>query len=250
MLAAAAAVRLGAVTRQSLWADELFSLAMATGHSLEQPAAAADPAEGDFVESPQAEPPSHYARYLEHDTPPAGPARVVRAIALSDTSPPLYYLLLWGWTRLVGTGDAALRLLSAAASLVALVLVMEVARRAAGRGAGLLAGLLFAFWPTGVFYSTEGRMYALQFLWTAATLVLAQRLHARGARPLFVALYGVVGGLGLLTHYFFAPVYAAISAGLLLRPGRCRRGPVFGALALAAALALPWYAALPATAGR
>ena len=250
MLLVAAAVRLGAATRQPLWADELFSLAVATGHSLEQPAADADPARGDFVESPRAEPPAHYARYLAHDPEPAGPARVLRATALSDNSPPLYYLLLWAWTRVFGSGDVALRLFSAVASLAALVLVVGLARRAAGRQAGLLAGLLFAFWPVGVFYSTEGRMYALLFLWTAAALFLAQRMHARGARRPLVALYGLVGGLGLLTHYFFAPVLAAVSAGLLLRPGRCRRAPLLAALAIASALALPWYAALPAAAGR
>ena len=36
--------------RHCLWVDELFSLAIATGHSLEHPAAAAKPALGDFVE--------------------------------------------------------------------------------------------------------------------------------------------------------------------------------------------------------
>src|SRR5437899_1788870 len=51
VFALAALVRVDIASRSGLWADEVFSLAIATGHSLEQPAAAADPTLGDFVES-------------------------------------------------------------------------------------------------------------------------------------------------------------------------------------------------------
>lgn len=250
MLLLGAAVRLAVVPRQPLWADELFSLAMATGHSLEQPADASDPRRGDFVESRAAEPPEYYARYLTHDTPPAGIGRVLRAVALSDTSPPLYYVVLWAWTRLLGSGDVALRLLSVAASLLALWLVAAVARRAGGQAAVLPAAALFALSPIGVAYSTEGRMYAFVFAWTAALLLLALHLRARGPRRGLLAALALVSAGGLLTHYFFAPVLAATAGWLFLRPGRCRRGPPLLGLALGAVLVLPWYAGLPASAAR
>lgn len=112
VLSGAAVLRLAVIGRQPLWADELFSLAMATGHSLEHPAEAASPARGDFMESARPEPPPFYSRYLEHEDPPAEMSRVIRAVFLSDISPPLYYLLLSAWTRLLGTSDWALRLFS------------------------------------------------------------------------------------------------------------------------------------------
>ena len=62
-----ALIRIGLVERHGLWVDEFFSLAMATGHSLEHPADRADPALGDYVEAPRALPPAAYSRYLEHD---------------------------------------------------------------------------------------------------------------------------------------------------------------------------------------
>ena len=109
LVVACVLVRLGLIDRQGLWADELFSLAMATGHSLEHPDAdKADPALGDFVEFSWPSPPAAYSRYLEHENPPASPARVVRAVLLSDTSPPLYYVVLYASTRLLGTSDAAI----------------------------------------------------------------------------------------------------------------------------------------------
>ena len=98
VFALTALLRIGVAGQSGLWGDEIFSLAMATGHSLEHPAATADTTLGDFVERDRPVRAEEFQRYLKHDNPPASPARVVRAVFLSDTSPPLYYLLLYGWT--------------------------------------------------------------------------------------------------------------------------------------------------------
>ena len=45
------------------------------------------------------EPAGSFGRYLRYEEQPAGIGRVIRAVLVSDTSPPLYYLLLHGWTR-------------------------------------------------------------------------------------------------------------------------------------------------------
>ena len=92
-------LRIVLALRPGVWGDEIFSLAMATGHSLEHPAAEARPARGDFVQPPGAAPSSSFRRYAEHGDH-AGPGGVIRAVLLSDTNPPLYYLLLGAWTRL------------------------------------------------------------------------------------------------------------------------------------------------------
>jgi hypothetical protein len=238
-------LRAGLLDRHGLWADELFSLAMATGHSLEHPADGADPARGDYVEAPAPVPPSAYSRYLEHDRPPAGPARVVRAVFRSDTSPPGYYLLLYAWTRVLGTSDAALRLFSLAWALACLPVVASLARRVGGRSVRGPACVLFTFAPACVFFSTEGRMYSLLWFWTASAMWLTLELRRRGPRPGLFLLWVGCGAAGLLTHYFFAFPWAAALAWLWLHPRRCGRGPVAAGAVLAALLALPWYAHLP-----
>src|SRR5690349_5105633 len=50
LLLLAAALRVWVALQPGLWVDEIFSIAIATGHSLEHPAAVADPALGDYVE--------------------------------------------------------------------------------------------------------------------------------------------------------------------------------------------------------
>jgi hypothetical protein len=92
VFAVAALVRLGLIGRHSLWADEVFSLAIATGHSLEHPAATADPTLGDFVEPEGPVHAEEFKRYLAHDNPPASPACRSGGIALTPTHS---LLLLW-----------------------------------------------------------------------------------------------------------------------------------------------------------
>src|SRR5215210_3312036 len=207
-------------TEQGLWADEVFSLAMATGHSLEHPAADADPAQGDFVESREAQPPTTYTRYLQHEAPAAGARRVIRAVLLSDTSPPLYYLLLNLWTRAAGTSDFALRFFSVLWALAAFPLVWMLGDRLGGRWGGFSAALLYTLAPPSLYYSVEGRMYAMLWCLALVCIWLTVRLHDRGAQPATLLLWIIVGAAGFLTHYFFAFVWIAAVLWLVLHPGR------------------------------
>jgi hypothetical protein len=247
----AAVPRFLLVERQGLWVDEVFSLALATGHSLEHPAAEARPELGDYVERPAPAPPAEYRRYTAHETPPAGPERVVRANFLSDSNPPLYYLLLWAWTRGFGTSDAALRLFSVACSLACLPLLWAIAREAGGgRAASVISCVLFAAAPAALYYSTEGRMYAL--VWFLACLLAWATLDLarRGPRASTVLLWVAALAAGLLTHYFFAFVACACAAWLLARRGASPRWfPLAGGLA-AGLLVLPWFVRVPESFGR
>jgi uncharacterized membrane protein len=245
----ATGLRIQAASRPGLWADEIFSLAMATGHSLEHPATGADPALGDYIQSPGARTPEHFRSYAEQDSRPAGAGRVVRAVLLSDTSPPLYYLLLNLWTRAFGTGDAALRLFSVWWAALSLPLVWLVGRQLGGVRAAWSACLLFAFSPVAFSYSVEGRMYSL--LWCLGLALAWSTIRlADGDHRWPAALWVLAGVAGLLTHYFFAFAWLACLAWLWLEAGTALRWRVT-ALAGATLLAvLPWYLQVPASLAR
>jgi uncharacterized membrane protein len=160
LFSAAVLLRIALALHPGLWADEIFSLAMATGHSLEHPAIEANPALGDYIEPPRAQPPSAFHRYMQHENPPAGMRRVIRAVLLSDTNPPLYYVLLNVWARAAGTGDAALRLFSSLWALACFPLLWLLGREVGERETAWTACVLFAFSPPALYYSAEGRMYS------------------------------------------------------------------------------------------
>ena len=247
LVCAALVLRLALALRPGLWGDEIFSLAMATGHSLEHPASDARPALGDFVQPPEVVPSSSFRRYAEHDAPAAGPGRIVRAVRLSDTNPPLYYLLLGAWTRVFGTGDPALRGFSLLWAVLALPLIWSLGRDLGDRAVGWTAAVLYAWSPASVFYSIEGRMYSMVWCLAAALVWLTVRLGREGASPGVTASWVLVAVAGLYTHYFFAFIGLACGAWMLWRPGRLSR-PAALALGTVTALAVaPWYAQVPAS---
>jgi hypothetical protein len=250
LVCAAMILRIVLALRPGIWGDEIFSLAMATGHSLEHPAAEARPALGDFVEPSAVTPSASFRRYAEHEDPAAGIGRVVRAVLLSDTNPPLYYLLLSAWTRLTGTGDQALRFFSLLWALLTLPLLWQLGRDLGDRAVGWAAVMLYAWSPVSVFYSIEGRMYSMAWCLATALAWLTLRLVRDGPTPARAATWTGVAVAGLYTHYFFAFVGVACGLWMLLRPGRLSRLAALGLGATTAIAVAPWYGQVPAALAR
>jgi hypothetical protein len=241
----AAFVDVVVANRSGLWMDEVFSLAMATGHSLDHPAHIADPKHGDFVEVEHALPADELRRYLEHDNPLGGPGRVMRAVSLSGGAPPLYYLLLYGWTIALGTSDIVLRLFSIICSLACLLFVASIARRLGGSRAVFPSCALFAFSPLTIYFATEGRMYSLLLLCVLALMWASLILAEDGASLKIGAVWVLASAAGFLTHYFFVFPWLGIVAYLLISRGKFRRLNLAVCLLLTVVLIFPWYIKLP-----
>lgn len=90
-----------------------------------------------------------------------------------DVHPPLYYAMLWIWTRVTGVSAVSMRALSLLASVATVPFVYAIARRLYDRRAGVLAALLFSLSPFYVYYAQEARMYAVMtFLTVWATYAM------------------------------------------------------------------------------
>jgi 4-amino-4-deoxy-L-arabinose transferase-like glycosyltransferase len=203
----AAALRLYGLGQQSLWTDEAHTIMVA-----------------GIPRSP-AVPPWH-PRDLLH-----------------VTQGPLFMGLAHYWARLVGTGEAALRLLPALFSIATVPLFLALAGRLCGRRAAGFGGLLLAVSPFHVWYGQELRGYSLLMLAAvAATLDLVEILRgAGGIRRYLLYAASVTAGLGAsLTMVFLLPVHALAAAARARRSGR--RGLLGIALAwlLVLLLAAPW----------
>ncbi len=137
-----------------------------------------------------------------------------------DIHPPLYYWLLSGWVRLSGTGEAAVRSLSATLGVVLIALTYALGRRLAGRWIGLTAALLAAVNPFQVYYAQEARMYMLLAVLAAGAMLSLVVLVDRSRRseptlPAYVALV-LLEAAGLYTHYSFVFVVAVLNLAYLL----------------------------------
>jgi 4-amino-4-deoxy-L-arabinose transferase-like glycosyltransferase len=172
-----------------------------------------------------------------------GFAALVQATA-GDVHPPLYALLLRAWTAVFGTGEAAVRSLSAVFGVAAVAAVAPLAASLwRDARAGLLAALLLAGSPYHVYYSQEARSYALFVLLTLVSW-LALLWWWDGSPRVRVA-YVAASTLVLYTHAYGVFVLLAQAVSVLSLE-RTRRGPaaraLFRSLLVVGLLYLPWAA--------
>jgi hypothetical protein len=158
-----------------------------------------------------------------------------------DGAPPLYYLLLHGWTAVAGTSVMAVRALSGLFAVAALPLVWLAGRRLGGRPVAWAALVLLASSPFAVRYATEARMYSLVVLLVLAGGLALARVTEGRSMGAMVALALATGFL-LLAHYWSVYLLAVVGAVLLVGAVRGDGGARRALLAMAAGtlLFLPW----------
>ena len=130
------------------------------------------------------------------------------ALTAQDIHPPLYYALLHGWTTLLGTGPAVLRLFSVTVGVLAIPLFYLAAHQMLGRRAALLATFLLVINPLHVYYSQEVRMYGLVALLSAGILAAAHRTMDDGCRAEGGGRWSLVQGPWPLVAYGFLTIAA------------------------------------------
>src|SRR5437764_4829087 len=117
-------------------------------------------------------------------------------VRAKEGSPPLYFVLAWGWAKLFGTGAIGLRTLSALAGTATVPLVYAAGAALASRRAGVAAAALTAVSPLMVWYSQDARPYALLVAFGAASLWCAARA-ASGGKPRWLAGWALTASLAL-----------------------------------------------------
>lgn len=135
-------------------------------------------------------------------------AKIVHFTA-GDVHPPLYYWTLKCWTMLVGNGVVAMRTLSVLFSIIALVGVYMLVRRATkSKAYGLAATAIAALSPVLARLSIDMRMYTMVFAIVVWATYILLRAQEENKRTLWIC-YGALVLIGMLTHYFSALAWIA-----------------------------------------
>jgi uncharacterized membrane protein len=166
---------------------------------------------------------------------------VLDAIPKTESTPPLYFVLAWGWAKLFGTGEEGIRSLSALCGVLTVPVVAATATRLVDRRTGLVAGAMMAANPFLVWFAQEARAYALMVLLAAIGFHLFVKLLDRPARGALVG-WVLTSALLLATHYYGVLIVAA-EAGWLL--GAARAGARTRAAVAVAAVGVAGLALLP-----
>jgi mannosyltransferase len=156
---------------------------------------------------------------------------------VQDGHPPGFALLHLVVAQIVDA-DVAGRLIAAVAGVAAVGLLVRLAAELWDVRTGLVAGYLLAVSPLHVWYSQEGRSYAVVVLigvGASLALIRAVRRPSGGAWIAF-ALWSVAG---LFTHYLYAALLVAQGVYLALVGGQGRLLLALGAAVVVGLACLP-----------
>jgi 4-amino-4-deoxy-L-arabinose transferase-like glycosyltransferase len=164
---------------------------------------------------------------------------VVRHVARTESTPPLWYLIGW-LTHRLGLSIHDVRLLSVVTGGLLATATVLLARGLVGRTGAALAGVLVAVGGELVAAGRELRAYELLAL-MAVLFALALDAAVRDPSRRHLAALGISTVGGVMSHYFFAFTLAAGVAWLWFEPA-ARRARRRATLAIAGGLVLaaPW----------
>jgi hypothetical protein len=162
-----------------------------------------------------------------------GPLELLAPLDYDQGAPALFLVLVDGVSRLLGTGEAALRLVPLAASLAGLVVFLLLARMLLDRRYVPIALFLFAFSTAMVYYAQELKQYSVDAAVAVTLAYLALRLvRAKTVRRLDLICLGAFGALAVFLSYPAVFVMAGVATVLALQKLRRRLEISSGSLAL------------------
>jgi mannosyltransferase len=161
------------------------------------------------------------------------PLSMLGALVHTERTPPLFFLLAFGWAKLFGSGEVGMRSLSALIGLAVVPVGYLIGREFVSSRTGLVTAALIAVNPLLVWYSQEARAYSLLVLTSALALLFFGRA-LRGNRPRDLVLWTLTACLSLVTHYFAVFLVVPEMLWLLYRLGP--RRPVLAAAGTAIAV--------------
>jgi hypothetical protein len=165
-------------------------------------------------------------------------AHALHTIPITESTPPLYYVLAWFWSQVFGVGAAGLRAFSALAGTALIPVAYAATRRLGSRRAALIAAALFAANPFFIWYSQEARTYALFALLCAASFwAFVGALETPSRRTL--TWWAALSAAALLSHYFAVYLVAIEAVWLIVTTSRRDAIIATGFVALVAAALVP-----------
>ena len=206
-LIVAGALRFGLLDAQSLWFDE--------GTTLE------------LVSAPD------FAAFLDRLIIPVSSERLT----------PAYFFLAYGWGKIFGIGDFALRALPALLGTAGVLILALAVRPVASRQYSVLVAAFGATSSYWIFYSQEARPYALALMMVALIFfVFIREIKAPDVAKGRIVIFAVISGIAILTSVFSALLLAALGAADLIIRRRPSRWIAFWAPAglLSVAVFLAW----------
>ncbi|MDQ6745683.1 MAG: glycosyltransferase family 39 protein, partial [Actinomycetota bacterium] len=163
---------------------------------------------------------------------------MINTVTHVETTPPLYFVLIWAWAHVFGIGEVALRSISTLAGVAVVGIAYLATRELISRWAGVVAAALVTVNPFMIWFSQEARSYMLLAALTGASFLWFVRALREPSRR-NLSWWAAFSALSVMTH-FFAGFLVAPEALWLLWSARSRIALVaVGAVGVAQLAMLP-----------
>ena len=160
-----------------------------------------------------------------------------------EATPPLHYLLLFAWQRLIGSSEYALRFPSAAFGVLTVAMVYVMGRRLVSAPAGALAAIFVAASPYLIAQSQIARSYSMAIAAGALAALTLLLVLDRPSRSRWLIYIGA-SALAIYTHTVMVLATAGLAVGYVVLPSAVRDRITVGRWLLAhtviGILFLPW----------
>ncbi|NJN68469.1 MAG: hypothetical protein HC884_18040 [Chloroflexaceae bacterium] len=134
---------------------------------------------------------------------------VLEDVRKNEETPPLYFLLIWLWSRVAGSGEVALRLPSLIGAMLAVAILVALMQRWRSDAEALVAGAAMALSPLVAHFTVEARVYSLLMLMTVGGIAAFEYVYRHPHNRLALAGYTLMAAILFLTSYFGIAILAA-----------------------------------------
>ncbi len=141
---------------------------------------------------------------------------MLHTVASVETTPPFYFVLIWGWAKVFGTGAVALRSVSAIAGIALVPIAYASARELVSHRAGVVAAALVVVNPYMIWFSQEARAYMLLAALSGASFWFFARARRDPSRR-NLGWWAAFSAAAVMTHFFAGFLVAPEALWLLWR---------------------------------
>lgn len=150
---------------------------------------------------------------LNESNPKQTIAELYTSLLLSDPHPPLYFILVYYLFKLIGYTTFTLHLFSAVTGVLGILTTYLLGKELFNKKVGAYSALILSINYFHLFYSQEGRMYALLFLFTTISFYyLIRFIKTPNLKQTFI--YGLSAALMIYCHFF--GLFTLVSQFLIL----------------------------------
>ncbi|WP_298222175.1 glycosyltransferase family 39 protein [Flavobacterium sp.] len=150
---------------------------------------------------------------LNEANPTFSLTQIYNGLLISEPHPPLYFFLVHYFFILFGYTSVVLRVFSVIVGLLGIYSIYILGREIFNKKAGLYAAVLLSVNYFHIYYSQEGRMYALLFLTTTLSFYFLVKF-IKEANIKSALLYGLFSTLMIYCHFF--ALFAFVSQYVIL----------------------------------